>query len=278
VISTSLVGVAALVALLHSRNRRSLYRFEDDAALQNKQAPFVMISGASTSLFNAHLHHTGSVDLNFRGTSTKPPWTGTMSQPLWTGTASVTYPSVAASVGWGTIKPTVASVTVGPDHNTLKPLFNLADGNDCPSDEEKLSGLCYKKCALLVPDFPKRKSAFTCCAATGCTFLASSTKSLIPCRGYDVSATGSCPHPPGACLTNEELYLGLCYKMCSLLTKGVYSVRIASATCCKAKGLDCLDFSKIETSPKFAIGGGAGDGDPTTPGKVHFPLKELTEH
>jgi len=143
----------------------------------------------------------------------------------------------------------------------------------CRINEELYAGLCYKKCALLTNgSYPVRGTAFSCCRKGDCGFLGQKTAGIVPCTGYDVSGQHTCPHHPGECLENEELFFGLCYKKCSVLSNGSYPYRVASATCCKAKGLNCLDFSLDKTRSAFAVGGGQGDKDPATPKNIHAPI------
>merc|ERR1712232_1294570 len=98
------------------------------------------------------------------------------------------------------------------------------------------------------------------------------------CKGFSVSRDGkSCPRPPGKCLDAEELYLGQCYKKCSLLTNNTAPNRISAFTCCSTTGLACLSPSNSQTSHNFASSGGKGDQDSGTPSTVHSPLTDLTE-
>lgn len=104
----------------------------------------------------------------------------------------------------------------------------------------------------------------------------------MPCQGYDISGHDGCPHGPGACLEDEQLFLGICYAKCNLLTGGEYPYRVGPMTCCRKKNeLDCLSpFSSnrvSDTSSSYDIAGGGGDRDRTTPGHVHAPLQFLTE-
>jgi len=101
---------------------------------------------------------------------------------------------------------------------------------------------------------------------------------MTPCQGYDMSAEGGCPHKPGICLTDEEMFLGLCYKKCSLLTDGEYPFRSALLTCCQEDTeLACLNPAKVKTGARFGKGGGIGDHDPSTPHGVHAPRASWTE-
>jgi hypothetical protein len=163
----------------------------------------------------------------------------------------------------------------------LTPAENLHDGNVCADNEEELGGLCYKKCSVLTSgEAPIRTSPWTCCENHPCglTNQRGSVGHTVLCKGFDVSGTDTCPHKPGACLNNEEMYLGVCYKRCSILTKDEYPNRVAPATCCKANGITCLDFLyHLKTRPDFAVGGGKGDHDASTPALPHAPQTRLTE-
>ena len=106
----------------------------------------------------------------------------------------------------------------------LSPKENLHDNNPCADDEELFEGLCYAKCAILSAGMkPVRCAAHICepldsngqhkcqLSETAITSILSSP-SLMPCHGYDIAGTREgrkrCPHSPGACLKDEELYLG----------------------------------------------------------------------
>jgi hypothetical protein len=80
-------------------------------------------------------------------------------------------------------------------------------------------------------------------------------------------------------LTDEELFLGVCYKKCDTLTNHDYPYRTAAATCCKHENiLDCFDiFEAVKTSASYDVGGGAGDGDQSTPASFHTPNPSYTE-
>merc|ERR1712176_21431 len=110
------------------------------------------------------------------------------------------------------------------------------DGDPCDSTTEEVSGgLCYQKCSLLTNNvYDYRISTFSCCKKDDCTWNPFSdcctSDSFIPCSGYDVAGDGSsCPHGEGDCLTDEELFLGVCYEKCSITTKGKEPYRIGPA-------------------------------------------------
>lgn len=178
---------------------------------------------------------------------------------------------------WG--KSVVDTAVAAAAADGLLPGELRHDGNPCEDNEEPHAGLCYKKCELLSDgQYPVRCSAFTCAGSHPCTLENQHFASEIPGEGYDVNGLGGWPHAPGACLTDEELFLGVCYKKCSLLTHGTFNHRTAAATCCKEEGWGCLDFlEKDWTNAAFDVGGGAGDHDKSTPGLFHVPIKNLTE-
>lgn len=169
--------------------------------------------------------------------------------------------------------------------SSLEPMENLHDGNVCGNDEEFLSGLCYMKCTILTSGtYPIRTTPFTCCESHPC--LANQKISgtpLTPCTGFDVGGNingeeGECPHTPGTCLVDEEMFLGTCYKKCSLLTEGTHPTRIAAGSCCTSTGLACLNPFNIKTDlMAYNVGGGAGDHNQATPAVAHAPLAFLTE-
>jgi len=167
------------------------------------------------------------------------------------------------------------------------PTEDMHDGNVCDDDEELLANLCYKKCSLLTHGkYPRRTTAWSCCSAGGeggkCGLFNQKVSAGI-CTGYDISgdsAGNGCPHPAGACLENEEVHLGRCFKKCSELTDGEYPSRLASATCCKAEVDEewkCLDMRNVKTRQSFNVGGGRGDGDSRTPAGPHWPKTAWTE-
>mmetsp|Transcript_160999 Transcript_160999/g.516796 ORF Transcript_160999/g.516796 Transcript_160999/m.516796 type:complete len:813 (-) Transcript_160999:158-2596(-) len=181
--------------------------------------------------------------------------------------------------------PTTTTIATQVDDAAIEAAITpeeiLNDGNTCGDTEELYGFLCYRKCALLTNGMsPHRQSPFTCCDAQPCTM--SNTHKAPgfpePCRGFDVSGDGgSCPHKAGACYKDEELYLGVCYKSCSILTTNEYPHRSAPATCCKTTGLGCLMPSNIVISQAYDVGGGKGDQDPNTLSYAHAPLTSLTE-
>eukprot|EP00930_Biecheleria_cincta_P041295 TRINITY_DN2828_c0_g1_i1.p1 TRINITY_DN2828_c0_g1~~TRINITY_DN2828_c0_g1_i1.p1 ORF type:complete len:516 (+),score=108.56 TRINITY_DN2828_c0_g1_i1:54-1550(+) len=170
------------------------------------------------------------------------------------------------------------------DDSPLVPKEALHDGNKCPDDEEeypKSGGTCFKKCSDLTGGaFPIRSTAFSCCKSEPCG-LGNSKIHLSFCGGFDVAgdAEGNgCPSTSGACLKDEELLGGICYKKCSSFEGGdVYYHRVAPNVCCRTKGMRCMLPKYFRVSTKFADGGGDGDGNSATPAIPHAPIQELTE-
>merc|ERR1712232_1061127 len=166
----------------------------------------------------------------------------------------------------------------------LAPEEQLHDGNKCPDDEEEYpqtGGTCFKKCSALTGGaYPIRSTAFSCCKSEPCG-ISNSKIHLSFCGGFDVAgdAEGNgCPSSEGACLKDEELLGGICYKKCSSFEGGdVYNHRVAPNICCSSKGVSCLLPSYFRFSTKFAVGGGAGDGNSATPAVPHVPIQEITE-
>jgi len=155
------------------------------------------------------------------------------------------------------------------------------DGNICADDEELFHKLCYKKCRLFDNGkFPYRSTPFSCCETSPCGLFNHRLRMKI-CSGYNVAGDSykdACPHTPGACLDNEELYLGKCYKRCSILTNLSFPFRLAPATCCKVPAkVACMNPALSKVSLDFSVGGGRYFGDATSPSQPHFPIPKLTE-
>lgn len=191
-----------------------------------------------------------------------------------------TKPATRAEVLFvGGAVPVLGADALFDQNQGLAPYEHLHDGNLCEDDEELSGGLCYKTCKELTDgQYPARGSPFSCCTEHPCSFNNQKIE-LEPCHGFDVggnNAGGGCPHLPGACLTDEELHLGRCYKKCSLLTENIYPYRIAAETCCKVKGIACLDLFLTKTNLGYGIGGGDGS-NKDSPSGAHFPLSHLTE-
>lgn len=186
----------------------------------------------------------------------------------------------------------------------LLPKANTTDHNPCANDEEFHAGLCYDKCSSLTKEkYTFRQSAWTCCSKPACDVHDfHGVSDLLPgnnfgccrhnmgfCSGFDIAGMREgkkiCPHQPGACLVDEELFLGTCYKKCAELTQNIYPHRVASATCCKVADGTCMfqdgandGFDgKALTKKSFNVGGGCGDGSALTNCQPHGPQATLTE-
>jgi len=182
-------------------------------------------------------------------------------------------------------------VTQGSNLATA-PKENLNDGNVCNDDEEEHGALCYAKCSQLAgPAYPHRQSAWTCCNAAQCPFMSLSCckHDYGMCSGYSIAGmqegNAICPHAPGGCLNDEELFLGMCYMKCSLLTGGLNPYRAEIDGCCKSTGAYCLAEEGAKdglngmliTNSTFAVGGGCADSNAGTPCQPHPPLTAVTE-
>jgi len=165
----------------------------------------------------------------------------------------------------------------------LAPSEDTDDGNPCEDDEEDHLGLCYKKCSLLTNgEATVRISAFGCAKSHSLgDVFGEKTAGLIPCKGYDISgdaAGNGCPHRYGACLVDEEMSLGKCYKKCSILTHNEYPHRTSASSCCKTTNIiQCFSPANSKMSADFAMGGGAGGDGIKGDSSSHDPIQILTE-
>jgi len=165
------------------------------------------------------------------------------------------------------------------------------DGSSCPHlpgaclpSEELLLGVCYKKCRLLTNHaYPHRVAAATCCKSSGLSCM------LFPWYRYTSAefASGGGRDEPGACFEDEEIFLGTCYKKCSLLTDAQHPHRIGPFTCCDASRsmphiegrswhMGCLDLQNDKSRPSFAVTGNRNR-TRAAYSSAHFPLKDQTE-
>jgi len=179
------------------------------------------------------------------------------------------------------------------NNNNTAPAEDLHDGNPCGNDEEEHLGLCYEKCAVLTDQkYAHRQSAWTCCNAAVCppfSMMSCCKHNMGWCSGFDIAGMEEgkkiCPHAPGVCLTDEELFLDVCYMKCDTLTGGAYPYRTASATCCKTTDASCMFEDGVKdglngnaiTNATFDVGGGCNDDSESTHCKPHAPQESLTE-
>lgn len=145
-----------------------------------------------------------------------------------------------------------------------EPKQDLHDGNVCDDDEELHLKLCYKKCSLLTANtpggpYPIRTTAFSCCLAEPCSFANQKWTFPRPCSGYDQSGDSTnngCPHPPGACPTDHELYFGVCYRRCALDDMaGIYfRHRMSPISCCRSRSaFKCMEPSNVKVNQSYAL-------------------------
>lgn len=132
----------------------------------------------------------------------------------------------------------------------------------CDSNEELYLGTCYKKCSIMTNGtYAKRIAPTGCCRELSAKCILSSEvdfNGIFPGQGYNVDGQNGKPHPPGICDGNEELFAGMCYKKCSILTNSEYKERSGPNTCCKAS--PCWNPFEVEsvggTCSGYAVGGG----------------------
>mmetsp|Transcript_33669 Transcript_33669/g.85707 ORF Transcript_33669/g.85707 Transcript_33669/m.85707 type:complete len:471 (+) Transcript_33669:64-1476(+) len=181
----------------------------------------------------------------------------------------------------------------------------------CLLDEEMLFGQCFGKCSILTNgSFSNRIGPWTCCSTTGSgcmDFRNDDTNPLFNVGGGGGDgdpSTPSQPHAPStnlteagglastssapavpqgfggafgmgqACEKDEELYAGLCYKRCTIMTNGQYPIRTSTWTCCSNQP---CGFSNQKGSVGTALvcdGFGIGGSGAVSPyGNVSCPSK-----
>eukprot|EP00913_Durusdinium_trenchii_P028789 g26996.t1 len=132
-----------------------------------------------------------------------------------------------------------------------------------PSTAAKAPASALDSCAAHICEPVDSNGEHKCQLSQNAIASILSSPSLMPCHGYDIAGTREgkkrCPHAPGICLKDCQLYLGTCFKKCSVLTNGAFPHRKAFATCCKAESLfQCLMPGEAKTDQAFAEGGGFG--------------------
>lgn len=122
------------------------------------------------------------------------------------------------------VKPSTVSTMAGQD---------LPKGWPCEKGESLFMNLCYVDCGEATGGkFPSRYDACTCCSTLPCDKTPLSFAQ--DCVKFDKGAKGFDAIQPR--LTNcrdeqEELFEGLCYLKCEILTAKMYSVRTGMNTC-----------------------------------------------
>lgn len=111
---------------------------------------------------------------------------------------------------------------------------DLWPGWPCGIGEEMHFSKCYQTCANMTENrFPFRASPCKCCKSIDC-LKSNSAAAVNDCARFNVGATGLSahrPYLPDCPYENEELFEGLCFYKCSLLTMGKYSLRTGVNTC-----------------------------------------------
>lgn len=122
------------------------------------------------------------------------------------------------------------------------PTANLDSGDACKEGEELFMKLCFKKCSSFHDGhYPKRRLPFVCCQDTCDSFSCCRSSLPIPGHGYFSDVDGGVPHIAGSCDSNEEHFMGLCYKTCSALTDDEFPRRVGANSCCKPEPNSCLN-------------------------------------
>jgi len=169
----------------------------------------------------------------------------------------------------------------------LRPNVDLHNGNRCADDEEEHAGLCYKTCGrFLEGRYPFRISAWQCCKHKPPCEKSDIMTSGQPCSGFGVSGDSmgnGCPHSPGGCFKDEELFGDVCYLRCGILTYGVLPYRGSPVACCNAsQPLTLLEAGACDTDLRYDVGGGLGGGEGgvgtrSMPNSAHPPMPLLME-
>jgi hypothetical protein len=168
----------------------------------------------------------------------------------------------------------------------LRPNVDVHNGNRCSDDEEEHAGLCYKRCDRFAEGkYPFRVSAWQCCNHEPPCEKHDIMTSGQPCSGFGVSGDSmgnGCPHSPGGCFKDEELFGDVCYLRCSLLTYGVLPYRASPVACCNtSRPLILLKAGTCDTDLRYdaggGLGGGEGIGSRSMPNAPHPPMPVLME-
>merc|ERR1712232_521864 len=86
-------------------------------------------------------------------------------------------------------------------------------------------------------------------------------------------ATGGYIGQGSRCKEDEELYAGLCYKTCNLLTQGAYPIRTSSWTCCASHPCSLQNQEGSIGSSLACDGYDVGGGSDPTIGSFTCPHK-----
>jgi len=168
------------------------------------------------------------------------------------------------------------------------------DGWPCREGEEIFFGKCYASCANLTNgDFPYRNDDCTCCKSLPC--VQDPALMLDDCGKFNKNSVGLTPMEPllpDCPYANEELFEGLCYKKCALMTNGMFPYRSAMNTCGNGKyggnwtmGLGpCSGFGigGTKCAPHIPLAAGSGyeqvhDHDKHLPGRAPLGFTKLPD-
>lgn len=106
-------------------------------------------------------------------------------------------------------------------------------GWPCKRGEEIFIDRCFVSCDHATNgEYPHRQEVCQCCKEAPCD-LSNSSNYILDCKfatGLD-GTPWHFPELPDCAEEDEELYEGLCYKQCKLLTAGHYPIRTGMNTC-----------------------------------------------
>ncbi|CAK0869174.1 unnamed protein product, partial [Prorocentrum cordatum] len=152
---------------------------------------------------------------------------------------------------------------MNPANLLSKPWFAAGGGRwapkehgnvSCAETEESHLGMCYTKCTVLTEDeYPNRVAASTCCKTHGWSCMSPANLKTSP-----AFAAGGNRSIAASCKKIEELYGGMCYIKCSILTNGTHNYRLSGLSCCNGtSAMNCFyNPSQISTKSWYAAGGG----------------------
>lgn len=107
----------------------------------------------------------------------------------------------------------------------------------CCIGEEIFFNDCYRSCDNITNgQFPHRTDDCTCCKEMPC--IKAEGQYVSDCSVMKTDIIGHSPHKPiltNCPYKNEELWEGLCYTKCSMLTRGQYPERTGINTCSNGK-------------------------------------------
>mmetsp|Transcript_35380 Transcript_35380/g.75357 ORF Transcript_35380/g.75357 Transcript_35380/m.75357 type:complete len:307 (+) Transcript_35380:61-981(+) len=151
-----------------------------------------------------------------------------------------------------------AEVDASEDDEDAEPELHLHEGWPCEPTEELFFGKCYISCANVTSgNFTFRDNDCTCCKEHPCDY-SDEERFRSDCPKHNADSKGEQAHPPfltDCPFETEELFQGLCYKKCSLMTNDKYPIRTGMNTCSNSNfgGNWTMGFGPCSG---FGIGGG----------------------